>query len=54
LLYGMYEALLDLGAMRSITRGSNGAYRARKGWNACTGLGSPDGARLALHLSPER
>jgi len=29
-----------------ITQGNNGAYRAGAGWDACTGLGSPDGAAL--------
>ena len=28
-------------ALRDITRGNNGAYRASRGWDACTGLGSP-------------
>jgi kumamolisin len=38
---------------RPITRGTNDVcegriayYRARAGWNACSGLGTPDGARL--------
>jgi kumamolisin len=31
---------------RDITSGSNGAYRAVPGWDACTGLGVPDGAAL--------
>jgi kumamolisin len=35
---------------RDITEGDNGAYRADAGWDACTGLGSPDGARLAAAL----
>jgi kumamolisin len=35
----------------SITLGSNGAYRAGPGWDACTGLGSPDGTRLLELLS---
>jgi kumamolisin len=34
-------------AFRDITNGSNGAYTARAGWDACTGLGSPDGVALA-------
>jgi len=34
-----------------VTRGSNGAYTAGPGWDACTGLGSPDGARLLAGLS---
>ncbi len=31
---------------RDITEGSNGAYSADAGWDACTGLGVPDGAKL--------
>lgn len=34
------------GAFRDITSGNNGAYKARAGWDACTGLGSPNGAAL--------
>src|SRR5579871_2524187 len=34
-------------ALRDITQGNNGAYQATSGWDACTGLGSPDGAMLA-------
>jgi kumamolisin len=33
-------------AFRDITRGNNGAYRAASGWDACTGLGSPNGQAL--------
>src|SRR5262249_54828271 len=33
-------------ALRDVTKGTNGAYKAAKGWDACTGLGSPDGAKL--------
>jgi kumamolisin len=32
---------------RDITSGTNGSYRAAKGWDACTGLGVPDGQALA-------
>ncbi|GAA5534203.1 S53 family peptidase [Deinococcus aluminii] len=39
--------LYPLGVLRDITEGSNGAYAAGPGWDACTGLGSPDGAKLA-------
>jgi kumamolisin len=52
ILYGMYEQLRATCALREITKGSNGAYRARRGWDPCTGLGSPDGARLEEHLVP--
>ncbi len=32
--------------LRDITRGSNGRFEASAGWDACTGLGSPNGAAL--------
>ncbi len=31
---------------QDITSGNNGAYAAGPGWDACTGLGSPDGGTL--------
>jgi kumamolisin len=37
-------------AGRDITQGNNGSYSASTGWDACTGLGSPDGAALAATL----
>lgn len=39
------------GVLRDITVGNNGAYPAGHGWDACTGLGSPDGQRLLHALS---
>jgi len=33
-----------------ITSGSNGTYSAGPGWDACTGLGTPDGAALLAAL----
>ncbi|GAB2988210.1 S53 family peptidase [Amycolatopsis acidiphila] len=36
---------------RDITDGDNGAYQAAAGWDACTGLGSPDGAALLRALT---
>jgi kumamolisin len=33
-------------ALRDITRGNNGDFDAAAGWDACTGLGSPNGAAL--------
>lgn len=33
-----------------ITSGSNGAYQAKAGWDACTGLGSPEGGTLLDQL----
>lgn len=41
---------LPNGSFRDITAGDNGAYQARPGWDACTGLGSPDGTRLVQSL----
>ncbi|MGH6654308.1 MAG: S53 family peptidase, partial [Actinocrinis sp.] len=32
--------------LHDITKGNNGAYRATAGWDACTGLGTPDGGTL--------
>jgi kumamolisin len=40
-LYGQPAALHD------ITQGNNGGFAAASGWDACTGLGSPDGAKVA-------
>jgi kumamolisin len=37
--------------VHDITKGTNGAYKASKGWDACTGLGSPDGAKLLRVLT---
>jgi kumamolisin len=37
-----------------VTSGNNGAYSARPGWDACTGLGSPNGLDIAETLgAPE-
>jgi kumamolisin len=36
---------------QDITVGDNGAYSAGPGWDACTGLGSPDGTALLDQLS---
>jgi len=41
----LYAAATDT-AFHDITQGSNGAYQAGPGWDACTGLGSPNGAAL--------
>jgi kumamolisin len=35
---------------RDIVTGDNGAYRAGPGWDACTGLGAPDGEALLRQL----
>ena len=33
-----------------ISDGNNGGYDAAVGWDPCTGLGSPDGAKLLTAL----
>jgi len=38
-------------AMRDITQGNNGDFAAAGGWDACTGLGSPNGARIGAALA---
>jgi kumamolisin len=47
-LYGLPET-----DFRDITAGSNGAFSAGPGWDACTGLGSPSGENLLSALSGE-
>jgi kumamolisin len=39
------------GVLNDITSGNNGAYAAKVGWDACTGLGTPNGANLLSALS---
>jgi kumamolisin len=38
---------------QDITRGSNGLFAAARGWDACTGLGSPNGDALAQALASD-
>ena len=49
-LYALPGYPQNPGPIHDITSGSNGAYDAGPGWDPCTGLGSPDGARLAQAL----
>jgi len=37
--------------LNDITQGNNGDFAAARGWDACTGLGSPAGSKLAQLLS---
>src|ERR1700733_9927505 len=56
--FGLIQALLyagvspgaDVPGFRDITSGNNGAYAAGSGWDACSGLGSPDGTALLSRL----
>jgi kumamolisin len=45
------QKLYAAGQLRDIVEGDNGAYRAGAGWDACTGLGSPDGAKVLAALT---
>jgi kumamolisin len=49
-LYSGVAAGVAQRGLHDITSGSNGAYAAGTGWDACTGLGSPDGAALVSIL----
>ncbi|HEX7736719.1 MAG TPA: S53 family peptidase [Ktedonobacteraceae bacterium] len=49
-LYQNYQQLAQNKALRDITSGNNGSYSAVPGWDACTGLGTPDGALLLQAL----
>jgi len=40
-------------AFRDITQGNNGSYAAGPGWDACTGLGSPNGQALLASLAAQ-
>ena len=46
LLYDSVAAGAVAEGFRDITVGDNGAYRAAAGWDACTGLGVPNGTQL--------
>jgi kumamolisin len=57
--FGLLQTSLYAGAaagaaapgFNDVTQGNNGAYKAGPGWDACTGLGSPNGAALLTLLS---
>ncbi|MEP6996571.1 MAG: S53 family peptidase [Betaproteobacteria bacterium] len=49
-VHGKLYALPAGKGLRDITVGDNGAYQARAGWDACTGLGAPDGEALRKAL----
>ncbi len=46
----MQPLLYSAAACRDITQGNNGDFAAASGWDACTGLGSPDGKKVATLL----
>lgn len=44
----LYKA--PAGCFRDITQGNNGTYMAKAGWDACTGLGTPNGTAILNYL----
>lgn len=52
----LHAAIYQIGvpAFRDITQGNNGAYQAGPGWDACTGLGSPNGQALLDALTKQQ
>ena len=46
----LYESVAPAG-FNPVLTGTNGGYRARLGWDACTGHGTPDGKRLFAALT---
>jgi kumamolisin len=50
LVYAGVSPGSDVAGFRDITSGNNGAYAAGPGWDACTGLGVPDGTALLTRL----
>jgi kumamolisin len=51
-LYGPVAAAPKQAGFRDITAGNNGSFAAKAGWDACTGLGVPDGEALLAVLMP--
>lgn len=49
----LYQLPAGSNALKDITNGDNGGYHAGPGWDACTGLGSPNGAALLAALAPK-
>jgi kumamolisin len=50
-LYAGGSPGMDVPGFNDITSGNNGAYAAGPGWDACSGLGSPNGAALLDRLN---
>ena len=48
----LYGAALQRKAFHDITSGGNGSFQAKPGWDACTGLGSPDALEILATLLP--
>jgi kumamolisin len=46
----LYGSLARKGVTKDVTAGNNGVYKAKAGWDPCTGWGSPRGAKLLKAL----
>jgi kumamolisin len=51
ILYQNYQKIVQSKALRDITSGNNGSYKAGSGWDGCTGLGTPGGVQLIKALT---
>ena len=51
LIYSGVSAGTAAAGFNDVTQGNNGAYSAGPGWDACTGLGSPNGQALLAHIT---
>jgi kumamolisin len=47
----LYSTVASKGVLHPVTEGNNGAFTAGPGWNACTGLGTPNGTKILGVLS---
>ncbi len=47
----IYAQAVEASGFHDVTQGNNGSFSAAQGWDACTGLGSPDGAQLLAALT---
>ena len=50
----LYRAAAQHDPLHDVIAGCNGAFRGAKGWDCCTGLGTPDGKALLDRLKLER
>lgn len=46
----LYQSTDPEADFNDITSGNNGAYKAKKSWDPCTGLGTPKGSKIAVAL----
>jgi len=47
----IYAQAVEASGFHDVTEGNNGAFNAGPGWDACTGLGTPDGVPLEAALT---